>query len=368
MKPQETLSAKILFENTAQLNPLTLVKQLSKTSTILCDQPIYTFLLSQGVHTENHKLVLYDDGGDGYKGSLLNGRNCIVISLSNEKDILARLRENHSGHSYLGFVNDILICEATNTDPENQDSSRNNPPASHAYAVVCSARSGSTFLCELIGRNLYTQKPLENLRPYIVFLYAHREEINFDFRKWLDLSISASINEGVFSTKVIAQFLWRLAPVITNDDLQYLLEKIEALNLKFIFLERKEKVGQAVSQYIAARTKMWHIKEDADFQLYEQSLETITYDFNLINKQYLGMINSDKRLNKVLGMLQQPVFNITYEDLLDNIESSVTDVIEFIGVKRRNKRTQTVTRVKRTFREKNRELIEMFQSDLKSQK
>lgn len=359
------LSAKMLFENIVQLNPFTLLKRLSKNSIILCDAPIHSFFLDQNYDKSISNLFLHQEESVSGEIFLPHFKNLVVVSLTNEKVILDSLRNNHPNRNIMGFVSDVLICQATKVDIDDQGDSRVCPPIKHAYAIMCSARSGSTYLSELMGRNLGRPKPIENLRPYICFLYIHREKLNFNFQKWLDLSISSSVNKGIFSTKVIAQFLWRLEPVISEDDLQYVMSKINGMKMKFIFLIRNDKAEQAVSQYIAIHTKKWHIKGNEDLKSYEEKIEFVSYDFKSIKRLYEAMGNSDRRLEKLMNSLNFPFFYVTYEGLLADVESSISNIIHFLGIRHNTRKIKTATHIKKSFHSKNSELINMFKLDLK---
>lgn len=366
MNTPKELSAKMLFENIVQLTPLTLLESLSENSIILCDLPIYNFFLEQNYDNSISNLILYQKGDVSGKVALPHFQNLVVVSLTEEKTILDTLKNAYPDKNIVGFVNDVLICQATKTDIDNQESSRTCPPIDHAYVIMCSARSGSTYLSELMGRNLGVPKPIENLRPYIVFLYIHKEKLNFNFHKWLDFSISSSVNKGIFSTKVIAQFLWRLEPVISGDDLQYVMSKIKEMKMKFIFLIRDNKAEQAVSQYIAIHTKKWHIKGNEDLKSYERKTEFVSYDFRSIERLYEAMGNSDRRLKKLMNSLDLPSFYITYEGLLAEVESSISSIIHFLGIQQNTRKIKTATHIKRSFHNKNVELINMFKQDLEN--
>lgn len=358
------LSAKTLFDNTVQLDPLTLLERMSKNSIILCDLPIYNFFLNQNFDKNISNIILYQEENVVGETWLPPSQSIVVVSLTEEKSILDRLKSEHPNRNIMGFVNDVLICQATKIDIHDQTYSRTCPQINHAYAIMCSARSGSTYLSELIGRNMGVQKPIENLRPYVIFLYTHREQLNFDFQKWIDFSISSSVNKGIFSTKVIAQFLWLLEPVISADDFQYVVAKANRMKIKFIFLIRNDKAEQAVSQYIAGRTKKWHIKGNEELKSYEEKIEFVSYDFKSIKRQYEAMGKSDRKLKNLMSNINFPFLYITYEDLLADVEASIGNIIHFLDTKHNTKKIKTATHIKRSFHSKNQELINMFKQDL----
>ena len=367
-------TAEQFFGAIADLNPAAFVEKVRDRAIFVCDEQVYDYLSSHWPYKVSPPpLVRYEN-----LSSFLSSRRktdqhvYYVLSLGREAELLDAILSEYPSLQVLGFVRDVIIALSARVESDKLDAL---PPADRqlSYAIMCTARSGSTYLCELLGKVFPGDEPRENFRPVIFFLYEHREALNFDFRRWVDVTLRAGLREPFYGTKVIAQFLRRMEPLITEEDLTWFLEEMESHSPRLIYLLRQEKIEQSVSQYLASAVKTWHVRNDPDApkvaekkeREYRQLKEAVRYDFDAINLHYSGMVRSEHHLQTILDRLNLPRLNVVYEELVADPKSVLTSIVEFLGGDVTAIPDDLSTRIQRGFDAKNIELAKLFRDDLK---
>lgn len=194
------------------------------------------------------------------------------------------------------------------------------------YAVLCTNRSGSSFLCEALTSTNRCGKPQEFFNPWIKEQLAEEfsyhkgkgifpedekgRPILFDRVKYKEKIIKDfRTKNDVFGIKVVG--FWQLMDFASSKPQN---------DWKYIYLYREDKVLQAISAYIADKTNGWH-KETTPPE----------YDKDAI-KWYYDMILKDEEV--ILEYLQDKNYlSLSYEnDLCESLEQTVTSILNYLDI------------------------------------
>lgn len=187
------------------------------------------------------------------------------------------------------------------------------------YMIASVPRSGSTYLAMELWRTGAMGAPLEYLNP--PFMEMVRKRICADedmITYWNKLKRIRSSRNGVFGLKMfITDYL------NCGEHHPEVLHEIVPDGV--IFITRDNLIQQAVSYSKAIRSGAWFYGVHA--------VETPTYDAEHI-RQCVGTLRYQiDAWNKIFELTKAEVFHITYESMLYDVESVVSGISEFLGVK-----------------------------------
>jgi LPS sulfotransferase NodH len=219
--------------------------------------------------------------------------------------------------------NSLLINDLVNS------SNLENLSLSCFYAILCTPRSGSSFLCSVLENNGFGI-PKEHLRNELPFLIKYSEKDNLYLKSFFETVVAKGANQKCFGTKVIAHFLEDLIQVIGEEEqifINYWIPKF-----KILYLYRADKVLQAISIYRAQQTKLWHRRNDKNSQILKQ----YNYNFLEIDKWYQEIIQQEEKLLTRIISLQQKydsnIISINYEQLsLDAPRIVETEILPLLS-------------------------------------
>ena len=265
------------------------------------------------------------------KTSLDSGkyRAIVVVSLEEEaflKQIVEeQVEQLNSNLPVLQLFSDIFINLLCQKELIQNISSNRQPSLS--YAILTTPRSGSTYLCDLLDSTNIAGHPNEHLRLAAQELARY---CNFNYLSLLDnLKQYRTTSNGVFGTKIISHFLFELKQ--TKPDFRQIFQSLD----KFILLVRQDKLAQAVSLEVAQQTEIWHLRGDLAKIDYRSKLENIKIDNSLLDnvEQKYDFINKQEaRLRKILSDNQIEPLQVVYEDILENAQSQIDRIIDFLGI------------------------------------
>lgn len=188
------------------------------------------------------------------------------------------------------------------------------------YAIVCGSRSGSTLLCDLLKSTKRAGDPQE----------FFNEDLIKDFKKldkgkgYKDGIINGTKTENeVFGVKVVGFDQWKNF-------------KESNLNLThYVYLERENKIAQAISRYKSWKTNKWHSNKPLD----------VEYSFEDIKWCYEEILKEDEFFkNFFQGQDHQ---RISYEkDLLNNKEQTIRCILNHLDVNNNDLPSLKTERVK----------------------
>jgi len=96
-------------------------------------------------------------------------------------------------------------------------------------------------------------------------------------------------------------------------------------SVKTIRIRRRDRISQAVSLFVARRTRQW----TASMSSVDACL---SYDFDTLRKALHDIQAMESALDLLLGALQLPVVDVFYEDLCDDRGRELRRISDFLGV------------------------------------
>jgi trehalose 2-sulfotransferase len=182
--------------------------------------------------------------------------------------------------------------------------------ATRGYAICTSARSGSNLLCQYLSSTGVLGHPLEyfnavgrRLLGYPDFPDEPAEQID-----WI-LSVGATPN-GIFGLKIMPFQFDQIAGAIRWTQL--------LPNIRFILLERRDRLGQAISAHRAWQTQQWRAS------LAPQGVAT--YDGGKIYERLVEFVRDHARWNIFFARNGIDPTVLAYEDLVADPQAAVDRV------------------------------------------
>jgi len=191
--------------------------------------------------------------------------------------------------------------------------SSNEPYLDNTLLLNFAQRSGSNYLSDLListglfcgFRGILTSEQLNiykgagATKTLVGYLHGQRQIDDPNSRIW---GIRASVNQllNLWSRKVVPDFM---QPLLVD-------------------LRRRDKIGQAVSLYIARETNSWT----------NTSPEGIEYDGQKILQSFLYINSVEANLDLTYGLLKREPSRIIYEELLECPDGTVDQLCRRLGV------------------------------------
>lgn len=128
-----------------------------------------------------------------------------------------------------------------------------------ATLVFATPRSGSSLLADILT-DLGAGRVVEHLRPDVIEVLT--ADYDYDLPAALRNFLNFSSIDGYFGTKLISLFLSNYLK--GRSHLSHVARICAGMKLRVIFLDRDDKVAQAISGHLASRRGLWHITSPAD--------------------------------------------------------------------------------------------------------
>ncbi|MCT8266895.1 Stf0 sulfotransferase family protein [Afifella sp. JA880] len=267
---------------------------------------------------------------EGSSASARHPDQIIAVSCDDEAGLKHRLAVRFPDTIVAGFIGDAALRAAAHADPlADETGILSEPEPSRLYAVICGPRTGSTWFVNLLRETGRLGRPTEHLRPLIVFMARHRSRFGVDLGRWLALLVRQEQKNGVFGTKVIDDFAISLAPLLDASE-RAVVQRLAAKTC-FIRFRRRDRVAQAVSEYIAEATKVWHVRNSEAMAAYSEAKEAVTYDYQRILASYRRHSAAEATIDGWLFRTGRPALNVVYEDVLAAPEERIAEIFSFLG-------------------------------------
>lgn len=194
---------------------------------------------------------------------------------------------------------------------------------SQCYAVVCTPRTGSTFLCELLQAG-GLGAPREHLRSALAHVLRAP---GVDTAQVLDEVMAWGQAGGLFGTKLISHFLDdTVGPHATADTLGCLARQ----GWRFVHLDR-DPAEQAVSKYVAARTDLWHVRGRID-AVHLARVAQVPFDADALRAMFATVCRERQRLADALATLPPGcVLPLDYGDITADPQAALARVAAHLG-------------------------------------
>jgi len=210
-----------------------------------------------------------------------------------------------------------IILRELSSKPEKLDKSL---LSNKKVIFVCfTNRSGSNWLCELLSQHDAFNQSSEFFNHPMVLKKSKKYNLNSieEYFNWL--LENKSSKSGVLICKVGWAQLYFLARIGIIKNLKS--------NVQYIHIERKDKISQAISFYIASKTKKWK-----SYQKVDTSANDITYDRSKLIKIITGLVRANMMFKLFFQTYSIKSFKLTYEQLISNTQNQINDLLIFLGV------------------------------------
>lgn len=227
------------------------------------------------------------------------------------------------------------------------------------YIVAATPRSGSTLLCELLKASGIAGRPNEDFQAQRATSRARQPRQYFDgaagdflqrlaptdpgtpetdaeFAAKLQASFhNSTTDNGVYGTKVMWSYFDQLGerlatlPGLADASLPEALEATYP-GLRFVQIQRGDKIGQAISLWTAVQTLTW--RDEGGHEHGAGSGEEPFYDFAAIDHLVGLQTAHEDAWTAWLDEHSFPVHRVIYEELAEDPQARVLEVIRWLDV------------------------------------
>ena len=362
------------FGKTADLKLFEYLLMREDKAVLVCDRPFYDYL-SKRLQEENKRLkaglVCWTDIKQSPETVLQGYKNLFVCSLHSEVDILQQLRKLLPGNAAFGLVGDISCCLAANSNPWKEGNGTANltkeiRALDKLVLILSTARSGSTYFCDLMCSSGICGLAKEDLRPYVVYLARHGMTINFDLKKWLAVLIRNNKQDGIFASKIIAHFLFELLDYLEPELKIDLIEELKQVDTKVIYLYRSDKIKQAVSSYFANQVQVWHVASNRGQLDLQTRARHVAYDFQKLKHSFEFIQQHERRLVSLLEEAHPNYTQVVYEELTAAPQQQLLKIAKMLERTRVFDKKQAISGLQRTSNNKTAQVEALFRADLQA--
>lgn len=335
MSQPDISTSRFLAETEAISGLIPLLAHLQKSARkarsvgLLCDTRMRACL--EGEYGINLPVVTTVDGIT----TMEPARNTIiVISARRERAMLAELEaspESAGQRVILGYLRDVLPFIQARSNMLNQFRPRTWDPSwitrarqsaaettslVPSYCIVCTPRSGSHYLCDLLASS-GIGTPKEHTKQPLRTLARHARNTSFSISDWHTTMRAFAADKGIFGTKIVSHDLISISRYVPS---------FLGLFDRVVYLYRRDKVLQALSLSRARHQGIWHIRNETT-----TSYEPLEYDYRRVMNGYRQLLKQEAELTKIIKASGRPVLVVEYESVVRDPRKAVTTIAEFLG-------------------------------------
>lgn len=208
---------------------------------------------------------------------------------------------------------------STKTGKDLQDWLKNFPAKidiSKSIVIATNERTGSEWLCQLMGSTEMLGRPTEYLNgDWMGGFFPGYPKRDISQQVQIAHQVGTTPN-GVFSMKMHSSYYNKLTAEVPFEEV--------FPNPVFLFLRRKDKLAQAISLVRARQTSSWH-------SISEEKREPF-YDTGMIRSALSEVQSNDFRWMRFFVRNDINPLPIDYEDLKENPEQVLKEICMFIGL------------------------------------
>lgn len=215
------------------------------------------------------------------------------------------------------------LVAQTAVDPDLRAREISNlPDATRSYAIFFVARSGSTWLADLLSRQLDLGKPREYLNINLVGRFA--AEMNADtLADYLALLRRKRITaNGVFGIKLDVSQLSTLTAELPFAEAFH--------GHVWFYLRRRNFVAQAISQYKAMASGLHHRRRNdppAEQQRLEREHARVRYDADAIARRLRDIVAKENLGERLMAQFAVQPTRLIYEEMLAARPDEVVGIV-----------------------------------------
>ena len=199
-------------------------------------------------------------------------------------------------------------------------------PVKQRYAILSSPRSGSTLLGRFLHETKKAGDPQEYFNPPLIALERKRSENpKLNMNQFLRLMEKRRTSpNGMFGMKMhYSQLLGVFNTPKPNANVVNFLRKLD----KVIWIRRRDRIGQAISQAVAVKTNVWS-SEDSRF---EREPEVNIHPYECI--ETLRVVSRDDvGWEQLIKAIKLPVHEVWYEDFVADYEKQARGTLRYLGI------------------------------------
>jgi LPS sulfotransferase NodH len=252
-----------------------------------------------------------------------SAKRVIVYSPDTEPALIASTRAAHPDLEVYGLMSHVIPALLTDR-PLYNIAKLEALPVTTRFAVICTPRTGSTLLCDLLAAHGMGM-PREHLRSPLSHVL---KSPGIDKREILRRVMHLGAVKGVFGTKLISHFL---SEAFGAREVGSAVQTLVAAGFKLIHLDR-DPIDQAVSRFVASSSGVWHSHgELGDKQ--RQRIEATASD-PVLMRECLDRVRQEEALvqQALAGIAPELILNVHYEQVASDTEGTARACAKFLGV------------------------------------
>lgn len=204
-----------------------------------------------------------------------------------------------------------------------------------SYVISASPRCGSYLLCDLLTQTGVAGKPTEYVSQNYERHWSARWRTS-SYREFLDRVLETGTTpNGFFGLKVHyyqwRYFLWRLA-ILAGESLRTERELLDGVvsNPKYIWLTRRDRLGQAVSYLRATQSNVWWLAEHVPAPCGAPTRREPRFTFRELDRVLHRMAREDAGWRMFFEAQGITPLHVEYEDLAAGGAAIAARVLDFL--------------------------------------
>jgi LPS sulfotransferase NodH len=291
---------------------------------LLCDDPFRAYFVGAGIPQKRVKPLVEFERSRGE-----SGENYVYVICTNEDETPHASVIKARGGQAMGLFSHVVPRLLAGAPPRFNASAA--IPPNRSYALISLPRAGSTVLARELQR-LGIGLPTEHIRDPVIEFARHRAITNFDVFNWWKILTRSQTTDRIFGTKIIWDFLQMFRARLATAEYDWLVEQLSKFT--FFYLIREDKVSQAVSDYVARATGVWHKWGDAG--QYEAKLKEVA-GASTNMEQLLAIYNkfraNEDALRRFLEGTGASVTEIQFERICEDPRAEAVKIAGELGLK-----------------------------------
>ncbi len=244
-----------------------------------------------------------------------------------------------------------------------------NSSKSCGYMLCGSPRSGSTLLCDLLSQSSVAGNPKSYFRPGSIPDFCKDWGILEGQEDWSKSYIKAFKTYSSNGTDCSSlRIMWsnfkdfidflRQNNSSTSSDKNLILDSLSIDH--YIYLQRKDKVAQAVSLVVANQTGLWHLNSDGSEKQRTGSHKNPEYSYKQISKELSMLEDEADGWEEWFKSNNIEPLRVWYEDLSSDPLAVLDRIMDFIG---RSSNSEIKVRTARTSSDLNKQWSDRFKRE-----
>ena len=221
-----------------------------------------------------------------------------------------------------------LSVDTEESDPEQRLS---------AYILCSTPRTGSTLLCSLLASSGCAGVPESYFRAQDLAARAQQWRIRqpdggFEFAEYLNCVLeSGTSDNGVFGVRImwgtLSELLDQLRGMGMDGSDREVLDQAFGPT-RFVYIQRQDRLAQAISRLRAEQTDLWHVTSKADL---ERRSGIERYDAERIAAFIAESTQHNQEWEAWFSTAGVTPLRVDYEDLNQNAQAVAGAVLKFLG-------------------------------------